>query len=46
VKKNLRGLAAMHTLFLREHNRIADVFASFKHRGWSDHEIYQVILDA
>lgn len=34
------GLAAMHTLFVREHNRLADEFAR-ANKDWSDEEIYQ-----
>ncbi len=34
------GLTAMHTLWVREHNRLADQFAS-ANPGWSDPEIYE-----
>jgi hypothetical protein len=33
-------LTAMHTLWMREHNRIADELAA-KHRKWTDERIYQ-----
>ena len=34
------GLAVMHTLFVREHNRLADELAE-RHPDWSGEEIYQ-----
>ena len=34
------GLTAMHTLFMREHNRWCDVLAP-AHPTWSDEELYQ-----
>jgi len=34
------GLTAMHTLWVREHNRIADALAC-KHPRWKDKKIYQ-----
>ncbi len=34
------GLAAMHTLWMREHNRLADALAA-ANPAWSDEEIYQ-----
>ena len=34
------GLAAMHTLFVREHNRICDLILA-DYPDWSDEEIYQ-----
>lgn len=34
------GLTAMHTMFVREHNRIADRMAEF-HPEWTDEEIFQ-----
>ena len=34
------GLAAMHTLFVREHNRLADEIA-LAHADWTDEQIYQ-----
>ena len=34
------GLAAMHTLFVREHNRICDLIKE-KKVNWNDEEIYQ-----
>jgi hypothetical protein len=33
-------LTAMHTLFMREHNRLVDVFAA-EHPDWSPEELYQ-----
>ena len=33
-------LTAMHTLFMREHNRLVDVFAA-DHPNWSSEELYQ-----
>jgi peroxidase len=33
-------LTAIHTLFMREHNRLVDVFAS-AHPDWSSEELYQ-----
>lgn len=33
-------LTAIHTLFMREHNRLADKYAA-EHPTWSDEEIYQ-----
>ncbi|MEZ4217657.1 MAG: peroxidase family protein [Myxococcota bacterium] len=34
------GLAAMHTLFVREHNRIVDELAA-RHRGWRGDRVYE-----
>ena len=34
------GLTAMHTVFVREHNRLADQI-SFANPGWSDEQVYQ-----
>jgi hypothetical protein len=34
------GLTAMHTLWVREHNRLADEIA-LEHPAWSDEQIYQ-----
>lgn len=34
------GLASMHTLWVREHNRLADELVQ-KHPKWSDEQIYQ-----
>ena len=34
------GLASMHTLFVREHNRICSLIKS-KHSYWTDEQIYQ-----
>lgn len=34
------GLTAIHTLFVREHNRLADQIAA-AHPDWTDEEIYQ-----
>jgi len=39
VNENI-GLTAMHTLWVREHNRLADAIAC-KHADWSDERIYQ-----
>ncbi len=33
-------LTAMHTLFVREHNRLADQFAA-QHSDWTDEQLYQ-----
>lgn len=37
-------LTAMHTLFMREHNRLADEIAG-KNPGLNDEEIYQRAID-
>lgn len=37
------GLASMHTIWLREHNRIAKEIKKFG-KNWGDEEIYQVTL--
>jgi len=34
------GLTALHTLFMREHNRLADEIAA-EHPDWTDEEIFQ-----
>jgi len=34
------GLTALHTLFVREHNRLADIVAD-EHPTWTDEEIFQ-----
>ena len=34
------GLTAMHTLFVREHNRLVDEL-TVQHAGWSDQQLYQ-----
>lgn len=34
------ALTAMHTLFMREHNRLADQFAA-EHPDWTDEDLYQ-----
>ncbi|MGE3106888.1 MAG: peroxidase family protein [Phycisphaerales bacterium] len=34
------GLTAMHTVFMREHNRLADAISA-ANPGWSDEQVYQ-----
>ncbi len=36
------GLSSVHTLFLREHNRLATQFAAL-YPSWNDEKIYQVL---
>jgi hypothetical protein len=37
------GLAAMHTLFMREHNRLCDLIAAAPEAaGWDDEKLFQV----